>query len=141
MVTNGQRALRFRLFQQLYDWLLKWLKMERLTLTVIWGYGIKRKPTQPGVDGPYRNRSVQENLTLFEGMKWWFSRRKSRLRRLIWPLYMRPSNLYRVLHRHHRTGNDWKIYPMYDFAHGEWLYWANIALYLYARVCNAQRVI
>jgi glutaminyl-tRNA synthetase len=85
----------------------------------------KGTPTQPGVDGPFRNRSVEENLALFEGMKRGdFPEGSHVLRAKIdmksTNMLMRDPLMYRVLHRHHhRTGNDWKIYPMYDFAHGE----------------------
>ena len=85
----------------------------------------KGTPTQPGVDGPYRNRSVVENLTLFEAMKNGdFPEGTHVLRAKIdmtsKNMLMRDPIMYRVLHRHHhRTGNDWKIYPMYDYAHGE----------------------
>jgi glutaminyl-tRNA synthetase len=85
----------------------------------------KGTPTQPGVDGPFRNRSVEENLTLFEAMKNGdFPEGSHVLRAKIdmtsKNMLMRDPLMYRVLHRHHhRTGNDWKIYPMYDFAHGE----------------------
>jgi glutaminyl-tRNA synthetase len=85
----------------------------------------KGTPTQPGVDGPYRNRSVAENLTLFEAMKNGDCPEGSHVLRAKIDMssanmLMRDPLMYRVLHRHHhRTGNEWKIYPMYDFAHGE----------------------
>jgi glutaminyl-tRNA synthetase len=56
-------------------------------------------------------------------------------------MLMRDPLMYRVLHRHHhRTGNDWKIYPMYDFAHGESDYIEQISHSLYARICDASGV-
>jgi glutaminyl-tRNA synthetase len=85
----------------------------------------KGTPTQPGVDGPFRNRSVEENLTLFQGMKNGdFPEGSHVLRAKIdmasTNMLMRDPLMYRILHRHHhRTGDDWNIYPMYDFAHGE----------------------
>lgn len=85
----------------------------------------KGTPTQAGIDGPYRNRTVAENLALFEGMKNGdFPEGSHVLRAKIdmasTNMLMRDPLIYRVLHRHHhRTGNDWTIYPMYDFAHGE----------------------
>jgi glutaminyl-tRNA synthetase len=85
----------------------------------------KGTPTQPGVDGPYRNRSVEENLALFEAMKnGEFSEGTHVLRAKIdmasTNMLMRDPLMYRILHRHHhRTANEWKIYPMYDYAHGE----------------------
>ena len=85
----------------------------------------KGTPTQPGVDGPYRNRSIEENLALFEGMKNGdFPEGTHVLRAKIdmasTNMLMRDPLMYRILHQHHhRTGNDWNIYPMYDYAHGE----------------------
>jgi hypothetical protein len=83
-------------------------------------------------------------LLYLKEWKWWFSRRKSRFACKIdmsSNMLMRDPLIYRVLHRHHRTGNDWKIYPMYDFAHGESDYIEQISHSICARVCNAQRVI
>ena len=80
--------------------------------------------TAPGKESPYRNRTVDENLALFESMKRGeFEDGACVLRAKIdmgHPnLNMRDPVLYRILHRHHfRTGDDWCIYPMYDFAHG-----------------------
>jgi glutaminyl-tRNA synthetase len=85
----------------------------------------KGTPTQPGKNGPFRDRSVEENITLFQGMKNGdFPEGSHVLRAKIdmesKNMLLRDPIIYRVLHRHHhRTGNDWKIYPMYDFAHGE----------------------
>src|SRR5690606_9687706 len=85
----------------------------------------KGTPTTPGVDSPYRNRSVAENLDLFERMKnGEFPEGAHILRAKIdmksTNMLMRDPIMYRILHKHHhRTGNDWCIYPMYDWAHGE----------------------
>jgi glutaminyl-tRNA synthetase len=85
----------------------------------------KGTPTQPGIDGPYRNRSVEENLDLFERMKnGEFEEGEHILRAKIdmqHPnMLMRDPIMYRILKKHHhRTGNDWCIYPMYDWTHGE----------------------
>ena len=115
-------------FQQLYDWAVKMIKNGKAYVDSQSSEDMaaqKGTPTQPGVDGPYRNRSVEENLTLFEGMKNGdFEEGSHVLRAKIdmtsTNMLMRDPLMYRVLHRHHhRTGNDWKIYPMYDFAHGE----------------------
>tara|TARA_R110000868_G_scaffold3037_5_gene20429 strand:+ start:565 stop:2688 length:2124 start_codon:yes stop_codon:yes gene_type:complete len=115
-------------FQQLYDWAVKMIKDGKAYIDSQSSEDMAKQkgtPTQPGVDGPYRNRSVQENLTLFEGMKNGdFPEGSHVLRAKIdmasSNMLMRDPLIYRVLHRHHhRTGNDWKIYPMYDFAHGE----------------------
>ena len=79
--------------------------------------------TQPGKDSPYRNRTVEENLALFEGMKNGLYPDGSRVLRakidMSSPnINMRDPVLYRVLRStHHRTGDKWCIYPMYDFAH------------------------
>jgi len=81
--------------------------------------------TEPGKDSPYRNRSVEENLDLFERMrKGEFPDGSRTLRAKIDMaspnLNMRDSVMYRVLRStHHRTGDTWCIYPMYDWAHGQ----------------------
>ena len=81
--------------------------------------------TQPGKESPYRNRSVEENLDLLERMKAGeFVDGEHVLRAKIDMaspnLNMRDPVMYRILHsEHHRTGGDWRIYPMYDFAHGQ----------------------
>ena len=115
-------------FQQLYDWAILMIKKGKAYVDSQSSEDMaaqKGTPTQPGVDGPYRNRSVEENLSLFEGMKNGdFPEGSYVLRAKIdmasTNMLMRDPLIYRVLLRHHhRTGNDWKIYPMYDFAHGE----------------------
>ncbi|QZL00045.1 glutamine--tRNA ligase/YqeY domain fusion protein [Flavobacterium psychrophilum] len=115
-------------FQQLYDWVVVMIKNGKAYIDSQSSSAMaiqKGTPTQPGVDGPFRNRSVAENLTLFEGMKNGdFEEGTHVLRAKIdmssKNMLMRDPLMYRVLHRHHhRTGNDWKIYPMYDFAHGQ----------------------
>jgi glutaminyl-tRNA synthetase len=115
-------------FQQLYDWAVIMIKNGKAYVDSQSSDAMaiqKGTPTQPGVDGPYRNRSVEENLTLFEGMKNGdFPEGSHVLRAKIdmdsTNMLMRDPLMYRVLHRHHhRTGDDWKIYPMYDYAHGE----------------------
>ncbi len=81
--------------------------------------------TEPGKESPYRNRSVEENLDLFERMrKGEFPDGSRTLRARIdmksGNINMRDPVLYRILHaEHHRTGNKWCIYPMYDWAHGQ----------------------
>jgi len=115
-------------FQQLYDWAVAMIKNGKAYVDSQSSEEMaiqKGTPTQPGVDGPYRNRSVEENLQLFEAMKNGdFPEGSHVLRAKIdmasKNMLMRDPLIYRVLHRHHhRTGNDWKIYPMYDYAHGE----------------------
>jgi glutaminyl-tRNA synthetase len=86
---------------------------------------MKGTPTEPGKDSPYRSRSVEENLNLFERMKnGEFPDGSRTLRAKIdmkHPnMLMRDPVLYRIKHsHHHRTGDEWCIYPMYDFAHGQ----------------------
>ncbi|WP_395046896.1 glutamine--tRNA ligase/YqeY domain fusion protein [Flavobacterium sp.] len=115
-------------FQQLYDWAIVMIKKGKAYVDSQSSEDMaiqKGTPTQPGVDGPFRNRSVEENLQLFEAMKNGdFPEGSHVLRAKIdmtsTNMLMRDPLMYRVLHRHHhRTGNDWKIYPMYDYAHGE----------------------
>jgi glutaminyl-tRNA synthetase len=115
-------------FQQLYDWAVLMIQNGKAYVDSQSSEDMaiqKGTPTQPGVDGPFRNRSVEENLALFEGMKRGdFPEGSHVLRAKIdmksTNMLMRDPLMYRVLHRHHhRTGNNWKIYPMYDFAHGE----------------------
>jgi glutaminyl-tRNA synthetase len=85
----------------------------------------KGTPTEPGVDSQYRNRSIQENLDLFTRMKnGEFEDGACTLRAKIDMsspnMLMRDPIVYRIKHaEHHRTGNKWCIYPMYDFAHGQ----------------------
>jgi len=81
--------------------------------------------TTPGVESPYRNRSVEENLELFERMKNGEFPDGSKVLRakidMAHPnMQFRDPIMYRILHaEHHRTGNKWNIYPMYDYAHGQ----------------------
>lgn len=86
---------------------------------------LKGTPTEPGQDSPYRNRSVEENLDIFTRMKnGEFADGAYILRAKIDMaspnMLMRDPIIYRIKHaEHHRTGNKWCIYPMYDFAHGQ----------------------
>lgn len=115
-------------FQQLYDWAVELIKQGKAYVDSQSSEAMaeqKGTPTQPGVDGPFRNRSVEENLTLFDQMKEGaFEEGAHVLRAKIdmqHPnMLMRDPLMYRILKkRHHRTGNDWCIYPMYDWTHGE----------------------
>ena len=115
-------------FQQLYEWAVVMIKNGKAYVDSQSSEDMaiqKGTPTQPGVDGPYRNRSIEENLALFEGMKNGdFPEGSHVLRAKIdmasTNMLMRDPLMYRILHRHHhRTGNNWNIYPMYDYAHGE----------------------
>src|ERR1700757_2549037 len=115
-------------FGQLYEWALKLIKegkayVDDLTADEIRQY--RGTLTEPGKDSPYRNRSVDENLDLFQRMKSGEFPDGSRV--LLAKIDMASPNLnmrdpvmYRILHAtHHRTGDDWCIYPMYDYAHGQ----------------------
>ena len=115
-------------FQQLYDWAILMIKKGKAYVDSQSSEDMaiqKGTPTQAGVDSPYRNRSVEENLALFDQMKNGdFPEGSHVLRAKIdmasTNMLMRDPLMYRVLHRHHhRTGDDWKIYPMYDYTHGE----------------------
>ncbi|MEO9502304.1 glutamine--tRNA ligase/YqeY domain fusion protein [Nonlabens ulvanivorans] len=115
-------------FQELYDWAVKMIKDGKAYVDSQSSEEMaaqKGTPTQPGVDGPYRNRSVEENLALFEGMKnGKYGEGEHILRAKIDMqsnnMLMRDPIMYRVVDKaHHRTGTDWKIYPMYDWTHGE----------------------
>ncbi|MGB6269056.1 MAG: glutamine--tRNA ligase/YqeY domain fusion protein [Olleya sp.] len=115
-------------FQILFDWAVQLIKDSKAYVDSQSSEAMatqKGTPTQPGVDGPYRNRSVEENLDLFIKMKnGEFDEGEHILRAKIdmqHPnMLMRDPIMYRVLKKHHhRTGNDWCIYPMYDWTHGE----------------------
>ena len=92
----------------------------------------KGTPTRPGTESPYRSRSIQENLDLFMKMKAGeFNEGDCVLRAKIDMsspnMHMRDPILYRIMKTpHHRTGDKWCIYPMYDFAHGQCDYWEGI---------------
>ncbi len=115
-------------FQQLYDWAVQLIKNDKAYIDTQSSEEIaqqKGTPTQAGVNSPGRNRSIAENLELFEKMKNGdFAEGTHILRAKIDMaspnMHMRDPIMYRILKAsHHRTGNDWKIYPMYDWAHGE----------------------
>jgi len=115
-------------FQQLYDWAVELIKAGDAYVDSQSSEEMasqKGTPTQPGTASPYRKRSVEENLALFEAMKNGETGEKAHVLRakidMASPnMIMRDPVMYRCLHKaHHRTGNDWMIYPMYDWAHGE----------------------
>ncbi len=115
-------------FQQLYNWTIDIIKAGKAYVDLQSSEEIAKQkgtPTQPGVVGPYRNASVEENLALFEKMKnGEFNEGEAILRAKIDMthnnMHMRDPIMYRILKKaHHRTGNDWVIYPMYDWTHGE----------------------
>lgn len=89
-------------------------------------------PTRPGIESPYRNRTVEENLDLFERMNRGEFEEGSRVLRakidMSSPnMHMRDPVIYRILKTpHHRTGTKWNVYPMYDFAHGQCDYFEGV---------------
>jgi glutaminyl-tRNA synthetase len=115
-------------FQELYDWTVQLIKDGRAYVDSQSSEDIatqKGSPIEPGVDSPYRSRTVEENLSFFEGMKngsYGESEHvvRAKINMLSTNMLMRDPIMYRVVNRpHHRTGTDWKIYPMYDWTHGE----------------------
>lgn len=115
-------------FQQLYDWAIFLIKEGKAYVDSQTSEEMatqKGNPTEPGVESPFRNRTVTENLELFEQMK--AGKFEEGLHVLRAKIDMASSNMlmrdpimYRVLHKsHHRTNTDWCIYPMYDWTHGE----------------------
>jgi len=115
-------------FQTLYDWAVVLIKKGKAYVDNLSAEEIARQkgtPTQAGVNSPNRDRSVEENLELFERMKnGEFAEGQYILRAKIdmasSNMLMRDPIMYRIINAtHHRTGSDWKIYPMYDWAHGE----------------------
>ncbi|MDC1362622.1 glutamine--tRNA ligase/YqeY domain fusion protein [Flavobacteriaceae bacterium] len=115
-------------FEQLYSWALLLINQGKAYVDSQSSEDIasqKGTPTQPGVSGPYRDRSVEENLALFEQMKTGEAPEGAHVLRAKIDLQstnmlMRDPVIYRTLHKpHHRTGTDWKIFPMYDWTHGE----------------------
>ncbi len=115
-------------FPQLYDLALRMIKEGKAYVDEQTSEQIaeqKGTPTQPGVESPYRNRPVEENLDLFQRMNAGeFEEGSMVLRAKIdmasSNMHFRDPIMYRIIkHPHHRTGDKWKVYPMYDFAHGQ----------------------
>jgi glutaminyl-tRNA synthetase len=115
-------------FDQLYEWAVQLVKSGKAYVCDLSADEVRKQRgtlTEPGQESPYRNRSVEENLDLFARMKAGEFPDGARTVRakidMASPnLNMRDPVMYRILHaEHHRTGNKWCIYPMYDFAHGE----------------------
>ncbi|MFW6292943.1 MAG: glutamate--tRNA ligase family protein, partial [Spirochaetota bacterium] len=115
-------------YEQLYYWAVRLIQdgkayVDSLSREEI--SALRGTPTEPGKDSPYRGRSVEENLDLFARMKRGeFADGEHVLRARIdmaHPnLNMRDPVMYRIMHaEHHRTGGAWKIYPTYDWAHGQ----------------------
>jgi glutaminyl-tRNA synthetase len=127
-------------FDELYEWAVRLVKMglayvddqtqeemseRRGTLPKGTKWSETESAIKPGVDSPYRNRSVEENLDLLERMKNGEFPEGSRVLRakidMAHPnLLLRDPVMYRIMHvHHHRTGDKWHIYPMYDWSHGQ----------------------
>ena len=115
-------------FDQLYQWAIKLIKKGKAYVDDLNADEIREfrgTLNEPGSNSPYRNRTIDENLDLFERMKnGEFPEGTKVLRAKIDMsspnILMRDPVMYRILHaEHHRTGNDWCIYPMYDYAHGQ----------------------
>jgi glutaminyl-tRNA synthetase len=115
-------------FGQLYEWALQLIKAGNAYVDDLTADEIRQHRgtlTEPGTDSPYRNRAMEENLDLFVRMKNGEFPDGSRVLRakidMTSPnLNMRDPVMYRILHAtHHRTGDEWCIYPMYDYAHGQ----------------------
>lgn len=115
-------------FDQLYEWAKELIKKGKAYVCDLSAEEIsamRGTPTVPATPSPYRNRTVEENLDLFKRMKKGeFPDGSKTLRAkidLASPnMHMRDPVMYRIIHTdHHRTGNKWCIYPMYDYAHGQ----------------------
>ena len=115
-------------FQQLYEWALFLIEKGKAYIDSQTSEEMaeqKGTPTTIGKNSPFRNRSVEENHKIFEEMKNGFHKEGIHVLRakidMAHPnMLMRDPIIYRVLNKsHHRTGDDWKIYPMYDWAHGQ----------------------
>ncbi|MBX2877012.1 MAG: glutamine--tRNA ligase/YqeY domain fusion protein [Saprospiraceae bacterium] len=125
---NGEVVYASDYFGQLYEFAIKLIKeglayVDDSTPDEI--AEMKGEPTAPGKESPYRDRTVEENLELFQKMRAGAFEDGARVLRakidMSSPnMHMRDPILYRIKHEtHHRTGDEWCIYPMYDFAHGQ----------------------
>ncbi|WP_392437575.1 glutamine--tRNA ligase/YqeY domain fusion protein [Cruoricaptor ignavus] len=115
-------------FQQLYDWAVEMIKQGKAYVDEQSSEEIteqRKNPAEPGIESPYRNRPAEESLALFEKMKSGEIEEgtmslRAKIDMSSPNMNMRDPVMYRILKRpHHRTGTDWKIYPMYDWAHGQ----------------------
>lgn len=115
-------------FQKLWDFALRLIKEGKAYVDEQTSEQIaaqKGTPTQPGVESPYRNRPIEESLQLFEKMNSGEIPEGSMVLRAKIDMansnmHFRDPIIYRIINKeHHRTGNKWKVYPMYDFAHGQ----------------------
>lgn len=115
-------------FQQLYDWAIELINKGKAYVDSQSAAAIaeqKGTPTSPGVASPFRNRTVEENIALFQEMKEGKHKEGTHILRakidMSSPnMLMRDPLMYRIMHQsHHRSGDQWCIYPMYDWTHGE----------------------
>jgi len=115
-------------FEQIFQWAVQLIQAGKAYVCDLTADQVRQQRgtlTEPGKESPYRNRSVEENLDLFQRMRAGeFPDGARTLRAKIdmaaKNLNMRDPVLYRIVHaHHHRTGDKWPIYPMYDFAHGQ----------------------
>ena len=115
-------------FQYLFDWALELIEQGKAYVDSQSSEEMAKQkgtPTEPGVNSPYRDRSVAENIELFKGMKEGLYEEGTHVLRAKIDMsssnmLMRDPIMYRILKRaHHRTNTDWCIYPMYDWTHGE----------------------
>ncbi|MDA3952334.1 MAG: glutamine--tRNA ligase/YqeY domain fusion protein [Bacteroidales bacterium] len=125
---DGEARFTSDYFDKLYEWALKLINTGFAYIDDQSPEKISKQkgtPTQAGIESPYRYRSTEENLDLFTRMKNGEFKNGERVLRakidMSSPnMHMRDPIIYRILHKeHHRTGNKWCIYPMYDFAHGQ----------------------
>lgn len=115
-------------FEQLYQWAIDLIKQGKAYVDNSSQEEISKNrgvPTAPGIESPYRNRSVEENLDLFQRMRAGefpdgYCVLRAKIDMASPNMHMRDPIMYRILHAtHHRTGDKWCIYPMYDYAHGQ----------------------
>jgi len=124
---DGETLFASDYFQQMYDWAVDLIKKGKAyvcDLTAEETRDYRGALTEPGKNSPYRNRSIEENLDLFarmqngefpDGSK----TLKAKIDMASPNINMRDPVMYRILHaHHHRAGDDWCVYPMYDWAHG-----------------------
>lgn len=125
---GGRQYFASDYFDQLYDWAVELIQMGKAYVDDLSPEEIREYRgtlTSPGKESPYRNRSVEENLDLFERMRHGEFPEGSRVLRAkidmaSGNINLRDPVMYRILHAtHHRTGDQWHIYPMYDYAHGQ----------------------
>lgn len=115
-------------FQKLWDFAVRLIKEGKAYVDEQTSEQIaaqKGTPTQPGVESPYRNRPIEESLQLFEKMNSGEIPEgamvlRAKINMANSNMHFRDPIIYRIINKeHHRTGNKWKVYPMYDFAHGQ----------------------